>query len=197
MTSMSKKTIGFSLIELLVTLIVLALLLSLAIPSFHSLGQKTKVQSAINLFVSHYQLARSTAISTRADTIYCPIDSSQQSLAGQKCAQDWTLGAVVFRDRNGNLAIDSDDDVVALLNKPAKGLQMRMRAGLNKQYLRFQANGFLENTAGNLVVCGSDNNPKHAKTVIFTRNGRLRFGTDKDKDGIPENAEGQPISCPP
>lgn len=197
MLRITTKKQGFSLIELLITLFVLAILLVIAVPSFNALIQKTRVNSSTNLFVSYYQLARNTAISTRHDTIYCPIDITLPSLTGQKCAQDWTLGAVVYKDANGNLTIDSDQDVVALVNKPHKGLQMRMRAGLNKQYLRFQANGFLENTAGNLVICGADNNPRHAKTVIFTRNGRLRFGTDNNKDGILENAEGQPISCPP
>lgn len=193
----SKKVGGFSLIELLIALIVFGLLLGLAVPSFTALLEKTRIQAAINLFVSNYQLARNTSITARGDVVYCPIDVTQASLVSQKCAQDWTLGAVVYKDKDGNLTIDREEDIVAIINKPTKSLQMRMRAGLNKQYLRFQANGFLENTAGNLVICGADNNPRHAKTVIFSRNGRIRFGADKNNDGILENAEGQPISCPP
>ena len=197
MLVVSKSVRGFSLIELLLSLLILSILLGLAVPSFARLANKIKVQTSTDLFVSNYQLARNSAISRRKDTIYCPINTQLSDFTGQRCAQDWTLGAIAFVDGDGNLTIDSAIDIIAIVNKPPTGVQMRMRAGLNKQYLRFLPNGLLENTAGNLVVCPEDNEARSAKTVIFTRLGRLRFGTDKNQDGILENAEGQPISCPP
>jgi type IV fimbrial biogenesis protein FimT len=53
---------GFTLIELMVTLAVAAILLALAVPSFKSLIDKYKLTSAVDTLYSDFQFARGEAI---------------------------------------------------------------------------------------------------------------------------------------
>ena len=146
--------------------------------------------TVMNSVVNAYQLARSTAISERKPVIFCA------KADARTCGTDWTRGALVFADPNANRIQDNNERILADVAPPPTGSQLKMKAALNKQYLRFMGNGMLENTAGSIVYCPPGGTARNARNIIFSRNGRLRFGYDMNHDGIPENAEGQPLSCP-
>ncbi|MCC7516050.1 MAG: GspH/FimT family pseudopilin [Pseudomonadales bacterium] len=181
---------GYTLLELLAVLVITALLFSLATPSLSSIVRRTEAETRLQTLIGAAQLARSTAISQRQPTVLCATADSFT------CHSDWTQGAMVFVDTNDNRKIDGDERVLLQLPATPKGSRLIMRAALNKQYLRYMSNGMLENTAGSFLYCAANASAREARNVIFNRSGRLRFGSDKNRDGIPENAEGQPLSCP-
>lgn len=181
---------GYTLPELLVTLGISTLLLSLALPAFSSMARRVQAETTLHAIANAWQLARSAAITYREPVVMCPNN------ADSACGTDWTQGAIVFSDPNNNRWLDEYERRLALVPAPPKGSQLTMKAALGKQYLRFMANGMLENTAGSLVYCPANGSARDARNIIFARNGRLRFGSDRNRDGILENAEGQPLSCP-
>ena len=61
-TALKRSTSGFTLIELMVTLAVAAILLAIAIPSFNSLLVSSRLTTAANDFVNALAIARSSAI---------------------------------------------------------------------------------------------------------------------------------------
>lgn len=185
-----KTSDGYTLIELLMTLCIMSILFSLALPSFASVIRHVQSETVMNAFFNAYQLARSTAVSQRQPVVLCAKANAQA------CGSDWTRGSLVFADPNNNRMLDKDERLLIELAAPPEGSRLTMRAALNKQYLRFMANGMLENTAGSMVYCPPNGTARDARNVIFSRNGRLRFGYDKNHDGMAENAEGQPLSCP-
>ncbi|HSC75875.1 MAG TPA: GspH/FimT family pseudopilin [Pseudomonadales bacterium] len=190
MTYVIHKFRGYTLMEFLVVMSISSILLSLALPVFSSTFKRMQGDTVIYSLAGAYQLARSTAISQRQSVVFCARADAQT------CGNDWTRGALVFADPNDNRIQDSDERIVADIAAPPTGSQLKMRAALNKQYLRFMGNGMLENTAGSMVYCPPNGTERDARTMIFTRNGRLRFGYDTNHDGILENAEGQPLGCP-
>ena len=190
MKSIIKKARGYTLIELLITLSIMSILLSFALPGFASMLRTVQSDTVMNSVVNAYQLARSTAISERKPVIFCA------KADARTCGTDWTRGALVFADPNANRIQDNNERILADVAPPPTGSQLKMKAALNKQYLRFMGNGMLENTAGSIVYCPPGGTARNARNIIFSRNGRLRFGYDMNHDGIPENAEGQPLSCP-
>ena len=85
---------GFTLLELLVVLAVTALLLSVGLPAFNTLGARSQQTTEINRFVRHLQLARSYAVKTGRSHVLCPSKDQQQCLG----ETTWELGYLLFED---------------------------------------------------------------------------------------------------
>lgn len=181
---------GHTLIELIAVLCIGVILASIAVPALSSAMRGIQSQTVLNSLAAAYQLARNSAVTYRQPVVFCA------RLDDNHCGDDWRRGTLVFADPDNNREHSEDERLVAIVAAPPAGSQLVMKAALNKQYLRFMANGMLENTAGSLVYCPAKGKAQDARVMIFTRNGRLRFGADLNGDGILENAEGQPLSCP-
>lgn len=78
MTSMRKNTsrLGFTLVELLVTVGIMAVIITLTIPSFTGLGRGAKMDSALSGLKSTFSLARQWSI-THRDTVYVVFPSGR------------------------------------------------------------------------------------------------------------------------
>jgi type IV fimbrial biogenesis protein FimT len=73
---------GFTLVELMVTIAVLAILAAIALPNFRSMIRRNGVSTQINALYSDLQYARSEAITTRSFVSLCP--RSATAVAGEK-----------------------------------------------------------------------------------------------------------------
>jgi type IV fimbrial biogenesis protein FimT len=85
---------GFTLVELVVTLAVAAILLALATPSFAELLRRNRLAAANNELVTALNVARAEALRRGRPVAVCS-SSDQHSCAG---STDWTTGWVVFED---------------------------------------------------------------------------------------------------
>lgn len=83
---------GFTLIELMVTITVLAVLLGIGIPSFRSMIENNRIAAASNDLVSALQLARSEAIKRGIPVVLCA--SSDQSSCSTATSPVWINGWV-------------------------------------------------------------------------------------------------------
>lgn len=84
-----KNLSGFTLIEMMVTVAVLAIILGIGVPAFQSMIQDNRAATVTNDLIGALQLARSEAIKRRADVAVCPADSTASG-----CDDDaaWTGG---------------------------------------------------------------------------------------------------------
>lgn len=76
---------GFSLIELMVTIVVLAIVLAMAVPAFAALINSNRLVAQANELVASLQLARSEAVRRNAKVVLCP-SSDGSSCAGTDAA---------------------------------------------------------------------------------------------------------------
>ena len=83
------KTRGFTLVELIVTLGVAAILLGVAVPSMRDLIHNNRLAAATNLFVSSLNIARSEAIKQGRNATVC-VSDTQNSCSGSTGA--WLVG---------------------------------------------------------------------------------------------------------
>lgn len=119
-TTIRQRHAGFTLVELMVTVVVLGLLLSVAVPSFRDLLAAQRLRSAANSLVSDLLLARSEALKRGRNVVLVPVASSwvngwtieveetdetlgqQNALGGGVDVSDDAPSSVVF-NRNGRL----------------------------------------------------------------------------------------------
>ncbi len=103
---LSKGAAGFSLLELMVTVLVLAILAAIAFPSFKGLLQQSRLTTQTNSLVAGLALARSEAIRTVQAAGLCA------SSDGSTCSATWSGGWLVWDDTNGDSALSSGETVV-------------------------------------------------------------------------------------
>ncbi|HUD32459.1 MAG TPA: Tfp pilus assembly protein FimT/FimU [Variovorax sp.] len=99
---------GMTLIELMVTIAVMAILVVVTVPSFVGLINQNRVATQINGFVGDLQFARSEAIK-RGQTVTVCASSNGTSCLGTAI---WNTGWIVFWDPAGNKSMDAGDDVL-------------------------------------------------------------------------------------
>lgn len=94
---MHSRARAFTLYELLVTLALLAILATIALPSFSILAAKSRQTTEINALFHAFHQARKESIMRRRVVSLCP------SLDGKTCAQstDWSAGWLLFYDPAG------------------------------------------------------------------------------------------------
>ena len=97
---------GFTLIELMITIAVLAVLLAIGLPSFQQSLRSNRAATATNEMMAALSLARSEAIRNKGGGAVCP------STGGTACGGTWSDGWLVWADTNGNGALDAGEAVL-------------------------------------------------------------------------------------
>lgn len=100
---------GFSLIELMVTVAVLAILVAIGLPSFQSSMRSNRLATATNELIASINLTRTEAVRNPNGAAMCA------SSDGSACGGNWQDGWIVWIDRDGNGNPDfepGEDDVL-------------------------------------------------------------------------------------
>jgi type IV fimbrial biogenesis protein FimT len=138
------KTRGFTLVELLATLAVAAILLSVGVPSMQDLIRNNRLTAATNLFVSSLNIARSEAIKQGRTATVC-VSDTQNSCSGN----NWQLGwlAWVDSDQDGNL--DFPQEVLRVVEPLANSIQIASA----QNSFQIDSQGSVDNPNTNIDLC--------------------------------------------
>ncbi|MDO5610329.1 MAG: GspH/FimT family pseudopilin [Pseudomonadota bacterium] len=85
-----QKQGGFTLVELMVTIAVLAIISTIAYPSFTSIINSNRLTSAANEVLASAQLARSEAVRLNQTVVLCPANAALSACDGNDW-QNWLL----------------------------------------------------------------------------------------------------------
>lgn len=163
-----KKSLGFSLVECMTTLVISTILISVGVPQFQSIDEYFRADSAIRRVQQTLQFARNHAINYSSRVTVCPITEG-------KCSKDWKIGLTIFTDLGESNQIDGTDAIIFNTGP----FDTRDFITYNRQAVRFQPTGLASGTNGTLKYCPSTQNSEHAKAVIVNQAGRVRFSTKK------------------
>jgi len=99
---------GFTLIELMITLGIAAILLTVAVPGFNTTIKNNRLITHTNLLVSSISLARSEAVKHGRTATVCV--NSAQPVVQCTAETNWELGWMVWVDLNNNNAPDAGEE---------------------------------------------------------------------------------------
>ncbi|WP_425919240.1 GspH/FimT family pseudopilin [Acinetobacter sp. TSRC1-2] len=165
----SKQKNGFTLIELIITLAIIAIIVSIALPYFHETMARQEIKNITNKLISSIQLAKSHAVIHHTNVVLCP---SQNKLSCQ--ARHWNSGFIVFLDSNKNRQVDADEKIISTESTELKYGSLDWRGTLNTPSLTFQAeNGLPNGSNGSFYYC-SNYQQTHNK-ILLSRMGHARI----------------------
>lgn len=171
---------GFTLVELVITLVVLAVVLAIGYPNLTMAINNSRVTGAANELVAALQVARMEAVRRNARVYVCRTDSATGGCAGSGVWNQW----LVFADRDRNGALTAGE----ALRRGEAHTQVGIRASSNitAGSLVFGPDGFARNgatPAGNLLaarfgVCLPTNKPPTNERLVSIGSGsRISTGT--------------------
>jgi type IV fimbrial biogenesis protein FimT len=168
---------GVTLIELLISISLLAILLALAAPAFSALVDTIRLNAAANSMLSSFWLARSEAIKRGTRVVVC------KSASGTACASSgaWEQGWLVFSDANNNAGRDPGEAILTV--QPA--LASNLRFSGNSTVASFVSFTSLGQTAivsgapqaGTLTACALSAGSTEARQLVINFAGRIRTNT--------------------
>ena len=105
---MMKKN-GFSLLELIVTLAVASIVLSIGVPSFRAVVMDNRLVSQANQFATSVSIARSAAVRFQRNATICASANFDAAIPTCNATTDWSNGWIVWVDKDRDLATDADE----------------------------------------------------------------------------------------
>jgi type IV fimbrial biogenesis protein FimT len=90
-----ERVTGFTLVELLITIVVVSILLAAGVPAFKDFIKNNRVTAQTNDLVSAIQLARSEALKRGVNTVVC---ASQDQKTCTEDKNTWADGWIVYSD---------------------------------------------------------------------------------------------------
>jgi len=175
---------GFTLIELMATLVVLAILATVGVPSFQNLLKDNRRTTQINELVSAMNLARSEATKGNGSVGFCP------SADGATCGGgNFDSGWIVFINVDGDSPPAFDAGVDRILRAQSgttgSGTSLRATVGFTAG-ANFLASG-RPDAVGDITYC-DDRGAVQARSVMLNLVGVIRSGDT--------HFDGNPLTCP-
>lgn len=172
---------GFSLLQLILTLAIGSILLTLAVPQWGRLTENNAIAAARSDLSAVLQLARLTAVTDQQTITLCP--SSDQA----NCNNDytaWHLGYILFADTDGDKSRDADEALIRVGSAGHPGVRIHSSKG--RRAIRYRADGSAWGSNVTLRFC-SNNHAALNRALILYGSGRLRLS-----DTL---SNGKPVTC--
>ena len=116
---------GFTLYELLITVLVVGVILAFGVPNMSEFTQNSRMTATANDLHGAFHLARSEASRAKTNITVCA--SANADAAGANCGGTWDQGYIVFVDTNGDLLRGgADETVLRRQNGIAEGVVLRV-----------------------------------------------------------------------
>ena len=156
-----KRCTGFTLIELIITVAIAAIVMAIGIPSFRDTIRENRLTTYNNQFITALNLARSEAINLGSTVTLCSSDGATCKSGGYQ--QGW----IVFRNRSGGANPANAAAIIRVFEKLPEG--MTLIGSVDSVSYTSIGTG----TAGTWSLCKDDK----GRGVEVTALGRIKSNT--------------------
>jgi type IV fimbrial biogenesis protein FimT len=175
MTRIRLQERGFTLIELMVTLTIAAVLALVVAPGLTAYKRNAELTSTINTLLSAINAARSEAMKRGMKAMVVPVDHSH-----------WSSGWIIFVDKDRDGAYNEEKDITVLTQGPIESyfsISGTGSAAGSAPYILYDGSGYSRQTGGGfsaLTLSLSRNDltgrPLYEQTrrVVIAKTGRVR-----------------------
>ncbi|MDX1367457.1 GspH/FimT family protein [Pseudomonas sp.] len=162
----SSLNAGFSLLEALMALALIASLLGIATPALSGWVHKQKMHSLQTDLFHMATQARYLAMTRQSRVTLCPLT------AQAVCSQQWTESLSSFIDSNGNRRLDQGEEIISTLQLPS-GIALNWRGMRPTNSIHFSSQGVTFVSNGTMSLCPRQGSAKPG-AIVINRQGRMK-----------------------
>ena len=159
-----KNQKGLTLVELLITITIVAILLGVGVPNLTTFVKNNRILSQTNLFMLSVKTARSEAMTQRAIVTLC------QSNDGENCGGSWSDGHIAFLDVNADGVVDDGETVILANVLESTAIAVTYTGG---NFVTFDRRGRAVGSSGAMTFC-DERGDDYARGIVIDPIGRSK-----------------------
>ncbi|MCJ7592643.1 MAG: GspH/FimT family pseudopilin [Woeseiaceae bacterium] len=180
---------GFTLYELLTTMLIVGVVLAFGVPNMQSFRQNSTMTAAANDLHSSFHLARSESGRAKNNITICASADSMAALP--TCGGELEAGWVIFEDRNGDITVDAGEPILRRFPPVADGIVITTNIVGPDKYFMYASTGLGRRDVSNkapldtIVLCDVRGNvpggsgKSTARVLVVTPLGRATVLADE------------------
>jgi len=165
-----RRTSGYTLLEVLIVMSVVAILAAIAVPSFKYVTTSYRISAEVNALLGDMQFARSEALKQGQWVTICASTDGATCVGSGKA---WNTGWIVFLDSNQNQTVNPNEAVIRV--QPAFTGSDTFNASTGTfWYLTYAPGGYAPTglaAAITLNLHDSSNNSQYTRCLQITQMG--------------------------
>lgn len=162
-----KRLLGFTLTELIITLVLVAIFITFVLPSYYTMIQNNHIVNIVNNLSAGINLAKMEAIKRGVKVSICPAANVALTTCGS--ASQWTQGWLVFTDADHNNAVDAVTNLVRINDVLGSGVVVNASSNM----ISFDGSGFTTTGTFTLSVSATGCTGNNMRTLNLSSSGRL------------------------
>lgn len=160
---------GFTLIEMLIVIAIIAIVGSMALPAFNQMLENNRRVAAANDFLTSIHIARSEAITRNQRVSLCP---ANQAFTNCVSGGSWNAGWLVFRHAGAATGPADEDAILMVGSALPGGLKLVPNGDQYQNLITFLPRGRAQ-AAGTMLLCDAGA-ASPSRAIVIDMVGRAR-----------------------
>ena len=170
----ARHALGFTAIELLIVITILAVLTAMAVPSFGPMIERWRTNQAVNNITSTIYVARSEAIKRGGRVSVRKMANGTDGCSFASTNQEWSCGWIIFVDADENGNLDAGEEILQSFQMPTSVNVMNNNSAASFRFDRWGRTNNINAASFAIVPRASGVASPAATAVCFSSGGRVR-----------------------